>query len=95
MHPRYQGYIDDDYLKWIREQPSIVSMTPGPNDAHHVWNTGKPGKRNDYLAVPLTRGEHTQYHHYGHEWFEDKYNISFEAEIIKLLARYLHGSKTK
>ncbi len=98
MHPKEISHVDEDYLEWIRRQPSIVSGTfgawdadrgEGRNDAHHVWCTGKRGKRNDYLAVPLTRGEHQVYHSQGHDSFEKRFNIRFEWECLKLLMTYL------
>ena len=101
MHPKeHKNYRDELYLKWIREQPSIVSgdydkwvtdIGSGKNDAHHVWNTGKKGKRNDYLAVPLTRKEHQLYHQIGHKGFEEKFNINLEWCIINLMSDYLRG----
>lgn len=90
MFARYDKYKDDEYIVWIRNQPSIISDTNPPSDPHHVWcSGGGGGKRNDYLAVPLTRAEHSLYHQKGHDWFEEAYNISFENEIIRLLTRYL------
>lgn len=94
MHPKYEHYSDEEYLQWIREQPSCVSGLPPPSDPHHVWNTGKKGKRNDYLAVPLTREEHSWYHSKGHESFEIAYNVSFEHLIIRMLSKYI-GEKNE
>lgn len=95
MHPQHELHTDEDYLQWIREQPSIISGRPAPSDPHHVWNTGKKGKRNDYLAVPLTREEHTHYHSWGHKTFEERYNVELMWEIQKLNAKYIKHLKEK
>jgi len=88
-HPRREKYVDERYLQWIRDQASIVSQSPAPSDPHHVWGSGAKEKRNDYMAVPLTRFEHQLYHSIGHKSFEERFNLKFEEEIIRLLIRYL------
>tara|TARA_Y100000310_G_scaffold299988_1_gene335303 strand:+ start:955 stop:1269 length:315 start_codon:yes stop_codon:yes gene_type:complete len=99
LHPKYQNHRNEKYLEWIRRQPSIVSdgfdawdmdRGEGRNDPSHTWNTGKKGKRNDYLAVPLTRKEHRQYHDIGHDEFayQHRHKIDFLEECFKLLCRY-------
>lgn len=95
MHPKNVIHHDLEYLQWIREQPSIVSEAPPPSDPHHVWCTGRKGRRNDYCAVPLTREEHTLYHSMGHEWFETTFNKDLKDEIINLLSAYQEEKKNE
>lgn len=88
MHPQYKLYRNEEYRLWIKKQQSIVSPYPA-DDAHHCWNCGKKGKRNDYLCVPLTRGEHDDYHRLSHDRFEQKYNLDLKDEIINLLCEFI------
>ena len=93
MHPKYEHYRDEKYLEWVREQPCCITKSPPPNDPHHVWNTGKKGKRNDYCAVPMVRWVHTLYHSLGHEPFEKKHNVDLCWEIMKMLMNYIKGER--
>jgi hypothetical protein len=80
-------------LKWIRQQPSLVTESPPPNDAHHLWGTGKAGKNNDLMSVSMTRILHSEIHSIGHQTFEKKYNIDLFAEAFGLLCRYISELK--
>jgi len=100
VHPKLVKHRNEKYLEWIRQQPSIISKTfdawdekkgEGRNEGHHAWNTGKKGKRNDYLAVPLTREQHTEVHHIGHLAFQEKYNFDWEWEIMNLMSEYIES----
>ena len=92
-HPKFMKFIDKGYLQWIREKPSIVSGYPPPSDPHHLFNTGKKGKRNDYLEIPLTREDHTEIHTIGHDTFEEKHCIDLMAEAFNLLSRYINDKE--
>lgn len=92
MHPQFIQHRNEKYRKWIKTRPSIVSGLPA-DDAHHVWNTGKKGKHNDYLCVPLTREEHSEYHRLSHDRFEEKYNVDLTQEIVNLLTEYLEEQR--
>lgn len=96
-NPKYFGMNvlnlkNETYLDFIRSQKCIVpdehfqcSDQPRP-DAHHVGNE----KENDYLAVPLCRAHHNDYHFKlgSVEKFNDKYNIDLMWVIINLMAFY-------
>lgn len=100
------AFRDEKYLHWIRRKPSVVTdkvkgqfdswdmdKGEGRNDPHHLFNAGKPGKTNDYLAVPLTRALHTEIHFIGHETFEEKYNVNLLEEAFNLLCEYVEIKK--
>jgi hypothetical protein len=93
MHPKQKIHKNKDYLAWIRRKPCLACGKKGPNDAHHVWNSGKKNSGNDFLAAPLCRSHHTfdatAYHNMGHDKFEYLWNIDFKDEIINLLTEYL------
>ena len=97
MHPKHHIYQDKAYLKWIRQKPCLVCRKEGPNDAHHVWHTGRKNGGNDGLAVPLCREHHTankfSYHELEHDKFEDLWNIDLKDEIICFLLEYLEHIK--
>ena len=61
---------DPAYLKWVREQPSVISGALGC-EAHHPKIRGHGGstKCSDYWAIPLTHEEHMDFHARGqHTW---------------------------
>lgn len=97
MHPKQVVHINKNYLKWIRKKSCLVCGAPGPNDAHHVWNSGKKNHGNDFLAVVLCRSHHTfsdsAYHNLGHKKFEELWNIDLKDEIINLLSEYIEGNE--
>lgn len=88
-HPKQKIHKNENYLKWIRKKPCLVCRRPGPSDAHHCWNSGKKNHGNDFLAVPLDRCCHSEYHQRGHNNFESKWNVDLKDEIINLLSEYL------
>ena len=92
MHPKQKIHKSKSYLKWIRQKQCLTCGAPGPNDAHHVWHTGKKNHGNDYLAVPLCRGCHTaenhSYHRLGHKQFQVFWNVDMKDEIINLLSEH-------
>lgn len=58
--PKPRTSRDKKYLAWIRKQPSCISGTPPPCEAHHTTNSGMGIKGSDYEAVPLTFLEHKE-----------------------------------
>lgn len=59
------------YLDWVKTQPSCISGLPG-GDAHHIKGHGYGGslKAPDWMTLPLTREEHTEFHNRGWQTWE-------------------------
>lgn len=93
MHPKQKIFKNKKYLAWIRKKNCLVCNMLPPNDAHHVWNSGKKNHGNDLLAVPLCRKHHTfgadAYHLTSHDIFEFTHNLDLKDEIINLLSEYI------
>ena len=94
MHPKQKIHKNKKHLEWIRQKPCLICRSPGPNDSHHVWNSGKKNHGNDFLVVPLCRTCHSDYHHLGHNKFEEKWNVNLRDEIINLLSEFIDEEKT-
>ena len=77
------------HLKWIREQPCIITGKTGDTiDAHHVQR--KAQGINDYLTVPLDHILHTQLHAQGVDYFQHHHRLDFkDALIAKLVERII------
>ncbi len=88
-HPKQKIHRCKKYLEWIRKKNCLVCGAPGPSDPHHVWNSGKKNHGNDFLALPLCRRDHQDYHQHGHDAFEAKWNVDLKDEIINLLSEFL------
>ena len=58
--------MSQKYLKWVRQQPCSYTLSPGPNDAHHIIGIGHFGgmglKAPDILSMPLCRAKHREMH---------------------------------
>ena len=63
-----------NYLDWVKSQPSCISGLPA-DDAHHIKGmSSHPGaKPSDLWVIPLTREEHTELHAMGWLQWEFKY----------------------
>ena len=87
-HPRE---IDEDYLKYIRGEPCLVS-NEHPCIAHHTESRATFGS--DYKTIPLIEKHHTPgVHSMGKATFQELYNINFDKEIIRLLIKYIKELK--
>jgi hypothetical protein len=85
---------DEDYSRFIRRQPCVVSGVQ--SEAHHVVpeGGGKVGaKVSDYRQVPLSFRLHREYHRIGRQAFERKYNIDLDLVQIQYLEMYLSALK--
>jgi len=81
---------DEDYKRFIRRQPCVVSGVQ--SEAHHVVpeGGGKVGSKvSDYRTVPLGFRLHNEYHRMGRKAFELKYNIDLDLVQIQYLETYL------
>ena len=85
MIPKKPRQTSQDYLKWIREQPSIVSGKH-PCEAAHLHARGAWGS--DYSAIPLTHEEHSALHLKGLDAMEYKWHLNPWHEAWKLVTRY-------
>jgi len=84
---------DNHYLTYIRSQPCLITGRT-PSTPHHTVTKGAGGS--DYLTVPLTEPYHTDLnqgvHGIGRETFQERHNIDFKDEIIRLLIGYIRGN---
>ena len=83
---------DRAYLKYIESQACLVcDRCYGDVVAHHVKTVGSGGS--DYGATPLCGNHHEEIHRIGRDTFQQKYNLDFRDEIIRLLSKYIGGMK--
>ena len=80
-----------DYIKFIREQPCIVTgMRAVPHHVRTIGDSGIGCKPPDYYSIPIDPVMHIEVlHRHGEQSFYDKQFINPEREIIKLLIRYI------
>ena len=87
---------DKAYLAYITTQPWLCIGTRGHvcvgDVVYHHTVTRKAGG-SDYLAVPLCGSAHPECHTIGRDTFQQKYNLDFRDEIIRLLSKYIGGVK--
>ena len=77
---------NETYLDFIRCKPCAICGDTNRSDPHHVMNE----RRNDYLAVPLCRVCHADYHTLGSvEKFNEKYNVDLMWMIVNYLSYYI------
>ncbi len=64
-----------NYLDWVKSQPSCISRIRPAGDAHHVkgMSTHPGAKPSDLWVIPLTREEHTAFHSLGWRSWEEVY----------------------
>lgn len=81
--------INKKYIKWIKEQPCVVTHRIAC-DPHHIKRPGfgQGMKCDDIFAIPLDREIHTEFHAVGWKTWEDKYNIDQYEECCKLIQKY-------
>jgi hypothetical protein len=72
-------FRSEEYLSWVESLPSCISGQPA-DDAHHMKGHGMGGttKAPDWAVIPLTREEHTLFHHLGWETWEAKHGSQWE-----------------
>lgn len=58
----------EEYLAWIRSQPSVESGERGCVAHHVLGNRYGTLKTSDFLAIPLTDLEHKRLHQDWREW---------------------------
>lgn len=73
MFPKNKAWRCEKYLKWVKQQPSIISGMPA-DDPHHILGHGfsGSGKAPDWATIPLTREEHNELHHIGFREWENR-----------------------
>jgi len=83
--PKKPRQTSQDYLAWIRSQPSVVSGKH-PCEAAHLHSRGAWGS--DYSAIPLTHEEHQEWHRKGQDSFEYHWKMNAWKEAWRLVTRY-------
>lgn len=83
---KLKPFRSEKYRKWVSELPSCVSQRPA-DDPHHIKRPGFGGtsKAPDWLCIPLTREEHTEFHMIGWHSFEEKYSIDQRDAVLNTL----------
>lgn len=84
-YPKNKRETDKAYLQYIREQHCIVSNQKA--EPHHTVSVGAGGS--DYLSVPLSHILHVECHAIGKATFQEKYRVSFDRAIERLLLDYI------
>lgn len=90
MDIKPERITDYNYLKFIKEQPCLVTGQ-SPVDPHHFIVGGMGTKGSDYATVPLTRQMHDLVHRAGQEKFEETYMVNFKEEMARLMHLYFVG----
>ncbi|MCK4669546.1 DUF968 domain-containing protein [Candidatus Bathyarchaeota archaeon] len=85
--PKPKREIDKAYLQYIRSQHCIVSNQKA--EPHHTRSRGAGGS--DYLSVPLSHILHVECHAIGQATFQEKYRVSFDRAIERLLLDYIEN----
>lgn len=69
----------EEYLVWVRAQPSVLSGHMGCL-AHHIigHNRCSSIKTSDFLAIPLTDAEHKRLHDHGWREWEAEHGSQLE-----------------
>lgn len=83
--PKPVRLTDEEFLRFIRRQPCLVC--PAASDAHHTITRKAGGS--DYRTLPLCRNHHREVHRYGRSWFEEKYRVDFQQELVRFLEIYV------
>lgn len=80
MFPKDNAWRCQEYLDWVKKQPSCISGIAPAGDAHHVKGHGMGGsvKSADWAAIPLTREEHAVLHGYGWQSWEGIHGSQLE-----------------
>lgn len=90
MEVKPERIKDKNYLKFIKEQPCVVTGIIGV-DPHHFLTGGMGTKGSDYATIPLTRELHNELHNQGVKVFQKKYQVDFWKEMAKLMHVYFVG----
>jgi hypothetical protein len=87
---------DPRYLEYVRSLPCSVSRCRHTADPHHakkdwfpVSEGGMSLKGSDYCAIPLCRIHHTEIHARGVEWFENRYALIVDRQIVAGLVGFV------
>jgi len=88
--PKSPPARDDAYKAWISSKPCLIPGCIRRTEVAHVGTTGKGTgqKCSDYEAVPLCYYHHHEQHCRGVKWFQRRYRVDFEKEIVRLNALY-------
>jgi len=75
---KIKPYRSKKYLHWVSNQQCCVTLSPGPNDPHHIKGRLMGGgvKCSDLFCIPLKHELHAEFHQIGWESFEEKYYIN-------------------
>ena len=91
----------EDYKNHVRSLPCVVNRKDCGRavDPHHLRHVGlgrnrKVARWEDYTQIPLCRRCHSEQDNIGWLTFEDKYNINFYLEAIKILAKWLFNKES-
>ena len=89
MLHKTKTFRSERYLKFIRQQPCLISGS-SPCVPHHTSKSGVSLKGSDYETVPLIPELHSELHAIGQKTFQEKHNVDFSACITRLLSEYIN-----
>jgi len=79
----------DKYLQFVRSKPCVACHHQNVH-AHHLVAVGqRESKRNDFLALPMCRTHHTEYHTVGPVIFAARYQVDLWKECLWLLIEHI------
>ena len=87
-------YRSVKYLKWVSQQPSVLSGLPA-DDPHHIKGKTYGTKPPDWACIPLTREEHAYLHSVGHvQWERENgsqcdYLVKFMIDNFETIQEFL------
>ena len=88
--PVQKRIADEDYLQHLRESGCCICGEPGP-DPHHIQTRGTGIKAHDFLAIPLCRKHHREFHDKGASYFHKVMNCDPERYALRCFAEYAYG----
>lgn len=91
IHMAQRKILSERYLNFLGKKGQSVTGKRGIIELHHesIFRgfTGGRKKYNDYGAIPLTKGEHTDRHSFGLKWWDD-IGLKPTEVVIRLLQEY-------
>lgn len=91
-YPKIKRETDKDYIEYIKANCCLVGILCAGDTVHHHTKTKGSGG-SDFSCVPLCVKHHTEVHSIGTKTFQEKYNLDFQQERIRLLIGYIKEKK--
>lgn len=93
-YPKDKREVDKAYRKYIEGQSCMIGFDClGDVISHHTETVGSGGS--DYSCINLCMKHHNEVHAIGKDTFQERFNLDFDKERIRLLIGYIKLSKAK